>query len=163
MLASGVATGLAIKMANMDKPNLLVQSPEAFAKAAVATIGIQDDTFGCFNHACQVSCMSVPQARADPGGGGGHICMQIALFQWYIEPASWNFKSNRQWEVATFVYMSYRFIFPTLLTFLSSGPGLTSYCMLSMTLLAFLTVEVVHVGTVDTPLVKAGIVKAYGS
>ena len=71
MLASGVATGLAKKMANMDKPNLLVQPPEAFAKAAVATIGIQDDTFGCFNHACQVSCMSVPQARADPGGGGG--------------------------------------------------------------------------------------------
>ena len=33
----------------------------------------------------------------------------------------------------------------TLLTFLSNG--LTSYCKLSMTLLAFLAVEVVHVGT----------------
>ena len=42
----------------------------------------------------------------------------------------------------------------TLLTFLSSGPGLTSYCKLSMTLLAFLAVEVVHVGTQFTLICK---------
>ena len=37
---------------------------------------------------------------------------------------------------------------------LSSGPGLTSYCKLSMTLLAFLAVEVVHVRTQFTLLCK---------
>ena len=67
-MASAVATGMVKKMANIDKPNLIVPSPEAFAKAAVATIGIQDDTFGCFNHACQVSCMSI---QGQMGGGGG--------------------------------------------------------------------------------------------
>ena len=50
--------------------------------------------------------------------------------------------------------MSYSYISThfTLLTFLSSG--LTSYCKLSMTLLAFLAVEVVHVGTQFTLLSK---------
>ena len=45
------------------------------------------------------------------------------------------------------IYMSYSSISThfTLLTFLSSG--LTSYFKLNMTLLAFLAVEVVHVGT----------------
>ena len=47
----------------------------------------------------------------------------------------------------SYCYISTHF---TLLTFLSSG--VTSYCKLSMTLLAFLAVEMVHVGTVYTPL-----------
>ena len=52
------------------------------------------------------------------------------------------------------VYMSYSsndLYFHTLHT---SYSGLTSYCKLSMTLLAFLAVEVVHVGTIYTPLCR---------
>ena len=50
------------------------------------------------------------------------------------------------------VYMSHSsndLYFHTLL-----GNGLTSYCKLSMTLLAFLAVEVVHVGTQFTLICK---------
>ena len=64
---------------------------------------------------------------------------------------------NGKWLLFTCPTVQY---FHTLYTS-SSGPGLTSYCKLSMTLLALLAVEVVHVGTCLHSFVKAGIVKAY--
>ncbi len=36
------------------KPNLLVPDAESYARSAVATIGVQDETMGCFGHAIQV-------------------------------------------------------------------------------------------------------------
>ena len=72
---------------------------------------------------------------------------------------------NGKWcPTVQVIYISTHF---TLLTFLSSGPGLTSYCKLSMILLVFLavkvvhvTVEVVHVGTQFTLICKGRLVKA---
>ena len=48
---------VATAMSGIRRANFLVPSPEAMAKAAVATIGIQEDTFGCFSHALQVKCL----------------------------------------------------------------------------------------------------------
>ena len=46
-------------LSGMDKPSFDIPSPATFAKAAVATIGIQDNTFGCFSHALQVSIIFI--------------------------------------------------------------------------------------------------------
>ena len=51
--------------------------------------------------------------------------------------------------------LSTLFTCPTVQTLHFLSSGLTSYCKLNMTLLAFLAVEVVHVGTQFTLLCKA--------
>ena len=47
-------------MSSFSGSGLFVVHPTAFAKAAVATIGIQHNTFGCFTHAIQVN-IQVPR------------------------------------------------------------------------------------------------------
>ncbi len=42
-------------MTGFRRTSFAVPSPNAYAKAAVATIGIQNDTYGFFQHALQVS------------------------------------------------------------------------------------------------------------
>ena len=47
--------GVATAMSGIRQSSFQVPSPATYAKAAVATIGIQNNTFGCFSHAIQVS------------------------------------------------------------------------------------------------------------
>lgn len=46
---------VATAMSGIRRSTFLIPNGTGFAKAAVATIGIQDNTFGCFSHALQVS------------------------------------------------------------------------------------------------------------
>ena len=45
---------VATAMTGITTPTLLAPSAESYAKAAVATIGIQNDTFGYLNHSLMV-------------------------------------------------------------------------------------------------------------
>ena len=45
---------VATAMSGITRTSFLCPSPECFAKSAVTTIGIQNDTCGCFSHALQV-------------------------------------------------------------------------------------------------------------
>ncbi|ORU94985.1 MAG: hypothetical protein A6F71_10175 [Cycloclasticus sp. symbiont of Poecilosclerida sp. M] len=45
---------VATAMIGFSRPTFAMPSPAAYAKAAVATIGVQEDTYGCFAHAMQV-------------------------------------------------------------------------------------------------------------
>ena len=45
-------------MSGITRSNFLCPSAESYAKSAVATIGIQNNTFGCFSHALQVRGVS---------------------------------------------------------------------------------------------------------
>ena len=49
-------------MSGMKKSNMLVANAISYARAAVATIGIQRDTYGCISHAIQVS-IKVPNVK----------------------------------------------------------------------------------------------------
>ena len=42
------------KMGGSMRPILIPPHPDAFARSAVATIGVQSDTHGCLFHAVQV-------------------------------------------------------------------------------------------------------------
>ena len=43
------------------RSSFFIRTPISFARAAVATIGIQKKTFGCFPHALQVSVVVVEE------------------------------------------------------------------------------------------------------
>lgn len=45
---------VATSMSGLRRTNFMIAHPVAFARAAVATIGIQRLTYGCFSHAVQV-------------------------------------------------------------------------------------------------------------
>ena len=53
---------VATAMSGMKKSNMLVANAISYARAAVATIGIQRDTYGCISHAIQVS-IKVPNVK----------------------------------------------------------------------------------------------------
>ena len=46
---------VATSMSGISRPSYTMPSADTYAKAAVATIGVQDSTYGCFSHAMQVS------------------------------------------------------------------------------------------------------------
>ena len=55
---------VATAMTGIKRPSYVAPSPDTFAKAAVATIGVQDNTYGCLSHAMQVG------GRGGEGRGG---------------------------------------------------------------------------------------------
>ena len=96
------------------------------------------------------------------GGGGGWLRRCVHYHQPHKKNFFLFFQEQPTMGSGYIVYMSYSSIFPHTLHFQQwAWAGLTSYCKLSMTLLALLAVEVVHVGTCLHSFVKAGIVKAY--
>ena len=46
-------------MSGVTKTSLMSPSPESYVSSAVATIGVQNETYGCIAHAIQVSCVCV--------------------------------------------------------------------------------------------------------
>lgn len=46
---------VATSMSRIRRTNLIVPSATAYTRSAMATVGIQDNTFGCLPHAIQVS------------------------------------------------------------------------------------------------------------
>ena len=54
---------VATKMSEVE-PSLICPTPAAYARGSIATIGHQNDTFGCFGHALQVPPIpSIPSTR----------------------------------------------------------------------------------------------------
>ena len=42
------------KLSKFRRSSVFVPTPESYVKAAIATIGVETDTFGCISHALQV-------------------------------------------------------------------------------------------------------------
>ena len=61
---------VATVMTGIKRPSYVAPSPDTFAKAAVATIGVQDNTYGCFSHAMQVGEGRGGEGRGGKGRGG---------------------------------------------------------------------------------------------
>ena len=51
---------VATSMSKIRKASFFVPDPVSFTRAAVATVGIQNETMGCFAHALQVSYATCP-------------------------------------------------------------------------------------------------------
>ena len=50
---------VATAMSGIRRPRVWSPSPESYVSSAVATIGVQNETYGCIAHAIQVSCVCV--------------------------------------------------------------------------------------------------------